>query len=171
MKRTDPIENIEWRDARTLKANHYNPNMVMNSELRLLERSILLQGWVQPVLINPAGTIIDGFHRATLSRTSSLLIKKYDYQCPCAILDIPEHKAMCLTVRINRAKGEHQALKMSDLVKKLALEHKMEEQEIATELGATVEEVRLLMAENIFKRRGIDKHSYSQAWIPALAKR
>jgi hypothetical protein len=165
--KTDPIENIQWLDARELQANHYNPNMVMNSELRLLERSIALQGWVQPVLITPSKTIIDGFHRSTLARTSKLLIKKYNYMVPCAVLNLPDHRAMCLTVRINRAKGEHQALKMADLVKALSEKHGMEEQEIAQEIGATVEEVRLLLAENIFKRRNIDKHSYSQAWIPA----
>jgi hypothetical protein len=164
--KTDPIENIQWLDARTLKANHYNPNMVMNSELRLLERSIALQGWVQPVLVTPQNTIIDGFHRATLSKTSKQLIKKYNYMVPCAVLNMPEHRAMCLTVRINRAKGEHQSLKMADLVKTLSEKHLMEEQEIAQEIGATLEEVRLLLAENIFKRRNIDKHSYSQAWIP-----
>jgi len=162
----DPISRVQWRDSRELKANHYNPNMVMTSELRLLERSILSQGWVQPILITPDGTIIDGFHRATLAKTSKPIVKKYGHQCPVVVLDIPPHRAMCLTVRINRAKGEHQAMKMSDLVKSLVKDHRMTEDEIAAELGATIGEIRLLLADDIFKRRGIDTHTYSRAWVP-----
>lgn len=166
----DPISRVEWRDSRELKANHYNPNMVMTSEMRLLERSILSQGWVQPILITPDGTIIDGFHRATLAKTSKPIIRKYGHLCPAAVLDIPKHRAICLTVRINRAKGEHQAMKMADLVKALVKEHRMSEEEIAAELGATVGEIRLLLADDIFKRRGIDTHTYSRAWVPEFQK-
>lgn len=67
---TDPINSIQWLDAGTLKANHYNPNVVMNTELRLLERSILQTGWIQPILVNANRIIIDGFHRWSLSKIS-----------------------------------------------------------------------------------------------------
>ena len=70
---TDPIDKIEWRDAQTLNSNNYNPNVVLNQELKLLELSILQQGWIQPVLILGDGTIIDGFHRATLAKESKSL--------------------------------------------------------------------------------------------------
>ena len=48
---TDPIDKIEWRVANELNSNNYNPNVVFNKELKLLELSILKQGWIQPVLI------------------------------------------------------------------------------------------------------------------------
>lgn len=163
---TDPINNIVWLDAASLKANHYNPNVVMNVELRLLERSIMQTGWIQPILVNTNRIIIDGFHRWSLSKISESLKERYNGQVPCAVLDIPDWKAMVLTVRINRAKGSHVAFKMSALVKELVEKHKVEPEQIAIEMGATDDEVNLLLQENVFKQRDIQNYKYSKAWKP-----
>jgi ParB-like chromosome segregation protein Spo0J len=77
----DPISRIEWRDASSLNANEYNPNIVFTPELRLLERSILKTGWVQPVLITQDGTIIDGFHRHRLAQDSAKCLARL-WTCP-----------------------------------------------------------------------------------------
>jgi hypothetical protein len=61
------IGSSEWRRADSLTANHGDPNYVMTPELTLPERSLMVTGWVQPVLINQPGAIIDGFHRVRLS--------------------------------------------------------------------------------------------------------
>ena len=105
-----PIDNIVWREAAELKANDYNPNVVFNNELKLLERSVMLTGWVQPILIDGDDNIIDGFHRWSLSKESKRLKKKFKGKVPCAIIDVPRHKAMVMTIRMNRAKGTHVAL-------------------------------------------------------------
>ena len=55
----DPIDNIKWIDAHELEANNYNPNIVYSPELKSLERNILAIGWVQPVMVDKANTIID----------------------------------------------------------------------------------------------------------------
>src|SRR4051794_25523211 len=115
----EPISRIEWRDAATLRANEYNPNVVFTPELRLLERSLLLTGWVQPILILEDGTIIDGFHRSRLSAESPALKARYDGKVPCAVLDVPRSQAMILTIRMNRAKGTHVAVRMSEIVREL----------------------------------------------------
>jgi ParB-like chromosome segregation protein Spo0J len=65
--RTDPIDNIKWVAAETLDPNNYNPNVVHTPELRLLEKSIVSNGWIQPILVNPDGIIIDGYHRWRLA--------------------------------------------------------------------------------------------------------
>ena len=57
-----PISNVEWVDVRTLNANDYNPNVVLNQELNLLAFSLLKTGWIQPILITNENVIIDGFH-------------------------------------------------------------------------------------------------------------
>ena len=111
-KELEPIENIQWLHASKLDSNDYNPNVVFTPELRLLEWSILKNGWVQPVLINKGHLIIDGFHRWRLSQDSKKLKKKYNGLTPCVVLDINRPEAMLLTIRINRAKGTHTALKM-----------------------------------------------------------
>jgi ParB-like chromosome segregation protein Spo0J len=140
----DPISSIEWRDAATLQANSYNPNVVFTPELRLLERSILLTGYVQPILITPDGTIIDGFHRARLAQDSPAIKKRYAGQVPCAVIDVTRDKAMILTIRMNRAKGSHVAVRMSEIVRELIDVHSRDPQEVAIEIGATKDEVDLL---------------------------
>jgi len=167
---SDPVDNIKWLPATKLQSNNYNPNVVFNAELRLLERSILKTGWVQPILVNPEGIIIDGFHRVMLSRDSKELQKKYGGLVPCAVLDVDRPTAMVMTVRMNRAKGSHIAIDMSKLVKELHVEHGMCKEEIARELGATIDEVDLLLQDGVFKAKNIKDHVYSKAWYPAESK-
>jgi ParB-like chromosome segregation protein Spo0J len=162
----DPIRNIEWRDAATLDANNYNPNIVHQPELRLLERSILLTGYVQPILITKDGTIIDGFHRSRLALQSEALVKRYAGKVPCAVLDVARDQAMMLTIRMNRAKGSHVAVKMSEIVRELIDVHHCDRQEVAIEIGATADEIDLLYQDGVFKAKKIDQHSYSRAWYP-----
>lgn len=163
----DPIDAVKWVDVGTLNPNGYNPNVVYRQELNLLERSILKNGWVQPILVTPLGTIIDGFHRYSLSRDSKKLRDIYDGLVPVAVLDISEAEAKCLTVRINRAKGEHIGAHMAALVMDLIGNHKMSDEEIAAEIGATVAEVRHLAGESIFKQRNLANVPYSKAWVAA----
>ena len=59
----DPINNVEWVEVAKIKSNDYNPNVVLNQELKLLEFSIMTNGWIQPILVTKDYTIIDGFHR------------------------------------------------------------------------------------------------------------
>jgi ParB-like chromosome segregation protein Spo0J len=162
----DPIGNIEWRDAATLNGNDYNPNTVFNPELRLLERSILLTGWVQPVLCTKDGTIIDGFHRVMLSRESVSLRARYAGKVPCAVIDLPRDQAMMLTIRMNRAKGTHVAVRMSEIVRELIDVHACDPQEVAIEIGATKDEIDLLYQDGVFKMKNIEAYRYSKAWYP-----
>lgn len=163
---SDPINRIEWRDAAALNANDYNPNCVFSPELRLLERSILLTGWVQPVLCTTDGTIIDGFHRVMLSRESAVLRMKYHGRVPCAVIDLPRDKAMMLTIRMNRAKGTHVAVRMSEIVRELIDVHACDPQEVAIEIGATKDEIELLHQDGVFKAKGIENYRYGKAWYP-----
>jgi hypothetical protein len=161
-----PIMHIEWRRADSLKANHWNPNFVMTPELILLERSLMVTRWVQPILITPPGLIIDGFHRVQLSKDSLKLNAKFAGLVPCAVLDISESEAMMLTVRMNRAKGTHGALKMSELVHSLIDDHGCDPAEVAAEIGATAEEVALLYQDSVFTVRDIKNYQYGKAWVP-----
>lgn len=167
----DPISRIEWRPAHELIVNDYNPNVVYTPELRLLERSILLTGWVQPILVTAAGVIIDGFHRAMLARDSERIRTRYGGLAPCAVLDIPRHKAMILTIRMNRAKGSHVAIRMSDMVREMIDVLGMDPQEVATEIGATAAEIDLLRQPDVLKAKDVANAPYSRAWVPEETSR
>ncbi len=140
--------------------------MVFNPELRLLELSIVKTGWVQPLLVSRDMVVIDGFHRLQLVLQSKALQQRYQGKVPCAVLDLSPAEAMLLTVRINRAKGNHVAVRMSELVRALVNEHGLELPYIAKEIGGTLDEVNLLLLENVFKIRDIQNHKYSKAWKP-----
>lgn len=163
---TDPISRVEWREAATLNANDYNPNVVLTPELRLLERSILKLGWVQPVLVTEDGTIIDGFHRAMLAKTSEALRARYQGRVPCVVMKLTRAEAMITTIRINRAKGAHVALRMHEIVVELVNAHGMDPDEIAREIGAHRNEIDVLYQEGVFKARNLKDYAYSKAWIP-----
>lgn len=167
----EPINNIQWRDAATINANGYNPNVVFTPELKLLEKSILKCGWIQPVIINPDNIIIDGFHRWRLSQDSKAINEIYKGKVPCVVMDLNKPEAMMLTIRINRAKGSHVALQMSEIIHQLIDEHGCDKQEIAENIGATMEEIDLLYQDGVFKKKDIKNYKYSKAWYPAEVKR
>lgn len=155
----NPIDYIVWLNPQELQANDYNPNVVQKAELTLLKHNIQKYGWIQPVLIASNKIIIDGFHRVTLARLEG-------WEVPCTVMDLNEAERKLLTICINRAKGEHVAFKMADIVKDLLHNHGLTKEYIAQSIGATTGEVELLLCEDVFKKLNIDKHQYSQAWIP-----
>lgn len=165
----NPIDNIVWLDTNELKPNDYNPNVVYNKELNLLELSILKNGWIQPILVNREGdgyVIIDGFHRYSLAKRSKKLIAMTKGKVPCAVLELSEAERMLLTIRINRAKGSHIACKMSDIIKTLVEKHEMSINDIMKGIGANKDEIELLLMDDVFKKLDIQNHKYSRAWYP-----
>lgn len=162
----DPIDRIVWRPAVELNANDYNPNVVFSPELRLLEFNLVKHGWIQPILVTPSGRIIDGFHRWRLSKESTALLKKYGGFVPTATVDINDCEARLLTIRMNRAKGNHIALRMSGIVRDLMDNHGYTRQQIAEGIGATLDEVDLLHQEDVFTAKDIKNWQYSKAWYP-----
>lgn len=160
-----PISLIEWVDPAGLHPNPWNPNRVHRAELRLLEHSILSTGWIQPVLANPGGLIIDGFHRWRLAQDSKHVAALTGGLVPVARLDLSDTEAMMMTVRINRAKGTHVAYEMSRIVHGL-LESGVSIPEVMQGIGATKQEVELLAQDGVFSRLDTKNHAYSQAWYP-----
>lgn len=62
-----PLGTLQWVPRSMLKPNDYNPNKVSKENLKLLTQSILTNGWTLPIVVRPDYTIIDGFHRWTVS--------------------------------------------------------------------------------------------------------
>lgn len=161
-----PIDSKEWIDSSELDPNFWNPNVVFTPELKLLERSILKNGWIFPIIVNENNMIIDGYHRHWLSTKSKEIKKRDKGRVPIVRLDVDDAEAMLITVQMNRAKGTHVAERMSHLIKRLVREYGMTEEEVADGIGGTKEEIRLLLMDDIFKHRNLDKYEYSKAWVP-----
>ena len=118
------------------------------------------------ILISKDKIIIDGFHRWRLSQDSKAIKEVYNGKIPCAILDIDRPSAMILTIRMNRAKGSHVAVQMSEIIHELIDVHKLDHKQIAEEIGATKDEIDLLYQDGVFKMKNIKDYKYSKAWIP-----
>lgn len=160
-----PLNNIKWVDVEKLSANDYNPNVVLTKELKLLQLSLLKNGWIQPVLITKEYRIIDGFHRSTLCKINPEINAMTDGKVPCVVLDLSAPERIMLTVRINRAKGNHIALKMNKLVQELVNVYGLSVKVVAENIGATEKEIELLLNDNVFDKYELTEESlYSEAW-------
>lgn len=162
-----PISKVQWVDVDKLQANDYNPNVVLSKEMELLKLSILKNGWIQPILATQNYVIIDGFHRASLCKFDKKVNQFTGGKVPVVVMELSEPERMLLTIRINRAKGNHVAIKMHELVARLVNDYGVPVGEIMKQIGATKDEVELLLAENVFKKHDINKETkYSKAWVP-----
>lgn len=162
----DPIDNVKWVDAFSLRPNPWNPNVVFNKELELLEFSIFEYGWSHAVIANTNGLIIDGYHRNFLAKNSEKLLAKYEGVHPAILFDIDDKEAMMMTVRMNRARGTHAALRMRDLVQDLIDNYGATPDELIEKMGMTEGEVALLYDGTLLKRKNLQNRKYSKAWKP-----
>lgn len=117
-----PLASLQWVDRDKLHANDYNPNKVSEENLKLLVQSILTNGWTLPIVVRPDYTIIDGFHRWTVSGREPLRTK-LGGKVPCVIVDHhgDESADVYGTITHNRARGTHLLEPMKAIVKKLML--------------------------------------------------
>tara|TARA_Y100000593_G_scaffold94734_1_gene195496 strand:- start:13201 stop:13722 length:522 start_codon:yes stop_codon:yes gene_type:complete len=160
-----PLEKVIWVDRNELKPNSYNPNSVAPPEMELLKTSIKEDGWTQPIVINPDKTIVDGFHRWTVSGLDDIFSLTNGF-VPVVVLEPKdkEHQQMS-TIRHNRARGRHGVLEMGRIVKNL-IDEGLEVKEICKRLSMEREEVvRLTNTQGVFSHPDLDK-PYSKAWIP-----
>lgn len=135
-----PLDSLQWVDRNLLHANDYNPNKVSEDNLELLTQSILVNGWTLPIVVRPDYTIIDGFHRWTVSGREPLL-SKLEGKVPVVIVDHKDHNDDIFgTITHNRARGTHLLEPMKAIVKQLLDEGKTV-QEIGKQIGMKPEEV------------------------------
>ena len=166
MKDKHPVNAVQWLHRDKLKANDYNPNRVAPPELRLLKISILEDGWTQPIVVNPDLTIVDGFHRWTVSGHKEIF-NLTDGLVPVVIMN-PKNKAhqKMSTIRHNRARGTHLVLEMSNIVTDM-VNSGLSGEEIMDRLMMEKEEVvRLLFRAGIPKSQVFKDKDFSKAWVP-----
>lgn len=165
-KREQPINSVRWVHRDTLHANDYNPNAVAPAELALLKRSIIEDGWTQPIVLHTDGTIVDGFHRWTVAGDVEVYQLTGGYVPVVVLCGKNAQDRRISTVRHNRARGSHAVLKMADIVENL-LRNGTPLEEIQTRLGMEREEIiRLANRKGIPKTAIISGSTWSKAWTP-----
>lgn len=135
-----PLGSLQWVDRDVLHANDYNPNKVSEENLKLLTQSILTNGWTLPIVVRPDYTIIDGFHRWTVSGREPLL-SKLGGKVPVVIVNHDsEADDIYGTITHNRARGTHLLEPMKAIVKRL-LDEGASVKDISKQLGMKPEEI------------------------------
>lgn len=136
-----PLASLQWVDRDKLHANGYNPNVVSDENMKLLVQSILTNGWTLPIVCRPDYTIIDGFHRWTVSGREPLL-SMLGGKVPVVIVDHHGDDSADVygTITHNRARGTHVLGPMKEIIQGLLNEGKTVP-EISKQLGMTREEV------------------------------
>ena len=177
-----PANNVYWIHNTQIQKNTWNPNRVAPPEMDLLKHSILRNGWLFPILLikstndevrtvgnsniiaaNQQFVIIDGFHRYTASQSPEIYALTNGY-VPCVFL--PPADVLMVTVHMNRAKGEHGVIQMSNIVKMLIQAGKSV-QDIMQGMGMDEQEVlRLANQQGITKDQIFDQQKFSSSWSP-----
>lgn len=146
MKR-EPVDFVRWVKADKLHANDYNPNSVAAPEMRLLQLSIMSDGYTQPIVAWPDADgsfeVIDGFHRNRVGREVGAVKKRVMGRLPIAVINTDrtsKEDRIAATIRHNRARGKHSVDAMSDIVIDLA-KRNWSDEKIAQELGMESDEV------------------------------
>lgn len=161
-----PLNNVQWIHRDNLLPNNYNPNKVAPPELKLLKTSIIEDGWTQPIVVNDDYTIVDGFHRWTVSGHKEIY-QITDGLVPVVVL-APKDRAskQMATIRHNRARGTHHVLEMSNIVSEM-VNQGLSGEEIMQRLQMEKEEVvRLLYRSGIPKSDVFKDAEYSKSWEP-----
>jgi ParB-like chromosome segregation protein Spo0J len=163
----EPVSSVTWVDRKNLSPNNYNPNKVAPPELELLIISILEDGWTQPIVVLNDMTIVDGFHRYTVS-ADKRLVAKYAGFVPIVVVSAdPVHRQMS-TIRHNRARGTHAVLAMADIVRGM-VDQGVKPDDIQRRLGMEDEEVARLidragMPAKVGKAK--NKKAFGKSFVP-----
>lgn len=143
---SEPVDCVLWQPAESLRANDYNPNSVAPPEMKLLELSILEDGYTQPIVgwrDKDSIEVVDGFHRNRVGRESADVRARIHGYLPVVIANqerLEKGDRMASTIRHNRARGKHKVEAMSDIVIELK-KRNWSDEKIANNLGMEPDEV------------------------------
>jgi len=162
----EPVDCVRWVKADKVHANEYNPNRVASPEMKLLYKSIKLDGYTQPIVVysleNGKYEVVDGFHRNRVGKEYKDINERIHGYLPVVVIDKPLDERMGSTIRHNRARGTHQIRDMSDIVVELTNQGWSEE-EICEKLGMELDEViRLKQISGL--KEAFANHEFSKSW-------
>lgn len=171
--RGQPVDLVLWVRTETVRGNEYNPNAVAPPEMRLLAHSVLANGYTMPIVTHEVEDgvteVVDGFHRHRVGKEVGEVRERCRGRLPVTRIRADRADVgarIAATIEHNRARGEHQVDRMSEIVR-LLYQQGWSEQRIMAELGMEADEVLRLkqmtgLAE-LFASR-----DFSEAWEPEI---
>lgn len=164
----EPVDCVLWVPADTVEGNDYNPNVVAPPEMKLLKRSILEDGYTQPIVTwktDGHREVVDGFHRNRVGKEDKEVKKRIRGYLPVTTVNewrTDKGDRIAATIRHNRARGKHVVEGMSEIVIELS-RRKWSDKRIARELGMDPDEVLRLKQISGLSEMFADTE-FSEAW-------
>ena len=143
---SEPVDFVKWVDCEDVVANDYNPNKVAPPEMKLLEISILNDGYTQPIVTFQSKNkieVVDGFHRNRVGKESVEVKERINGFLPVVSIrkeQQSKNDRIASTIRHNRARGKHVVDAMSEIVIELK-NRNWKNSRISKELGMDEEEI------------------------------
>lgn len=158
-----PVLNAVLVHKDLIQKNDYNPNHVAKDKMKLLETSIVENGFAFGIVAIydkelEKFVIIDGAHRDIISGDKWL---KLTYK-PLIILNHSMEKRLAATVQFNKARGVHKIDLNAELVKKM-ISLGMEDIEICKQLGIDADEF-LRLKRNVKIAEIYKDIEFSKSW-------
>jgi ParB-like chromosome segregation protein Spo0J len=169
----EPVDSVQWVRAEVVEANDYNPNAVAPPEMELLRLSIAADGFTQPIVTNQEDerrVVIDGFHRHRVGRECDDVRSRIQGFLPVVQIRaerVDRGDRIASTIRHNRARGQHQVERMSDIVLELKRRN-WSDKKIGKELGMDPDEV-LRLAQISGLAVAFKDRDFSAAWEAVLS--
>lgn len=163
-----PVYNVQRVPVEKIRANAYNPNHVAPTEMKLLYKSILEDGYTMPIVCyyveeDDMYEIVDGYHRYTTMVLHKDIYEREGGCLPVSVIDKPLEDRMASTIRHNRARGEHSIELMTNIVAEL-VESGMSDAWIMKNIGMDAEE--LLRLKQLSGLQSLFKDAdFSKSWI------
>lgn len=164
----EPVDYVKWVHAGDVYANDYNPNAVAPPEMELLARSIMNDGFTQPIVTwetEDGREVIDGFHRNRVGKENmDVNTRLMGYLPVVGIKQVCEGRndRIASTIRHNRARGKHKIDAMSEIVVELRRRN-WSPKKVGKELGMDPDEVLRLCQVSGLREMFADA-SFSEAW-------
>lgn len=166
--RDEPVDCVLWVPTDDVQANDYNPNVVAPPEMKLLQRSIEVDGFTQPIVTYPVNghrEVVDGFHRNRIGKEVKAIKKRLRGYLPVTTIRSDRQDRedrIAATIRHNRARGKHTVDNMSEIVVELSRRN-WSADKIGRELGMEPDEVLRLKQISGLAEMFTDRE-FSEAW-------
>lgn len=164
----EPVDSVQWVKVDNVIANDYNPNTVAPPEMKLLELSIVEDGYTQPIVSwknENKYEVVDGFHRNRIGRECDEVKKRIQGYLPLVVINesrLDRGDRIASTIRHNRARGKHKVDAMSDIVLELKRRN-WSDKKIGDKLGMDKDEV-LRLAQITGLAEMFKDREFSEAW-------
>lgn len=166
--KAEPVDCVLWVESDAVRGNDYNPNVVAPPEMKLLETSILEDGYTQPIvtyLEDEGRTVVDGFHRNRVGKESKPVRTRIMGYLPVVTINqdrTDRGDRIAATIRHNRARGKHRIDGMAEIVIELKRRN-WSNKKIGDELGMDPDEI-LRLSQITGLAEMFANREFSEAW-------